>query len=155
MIKKPVFLLLGILMLASCDNSSNVLDGDNNAVLLGSDLDENGIRDDVEIYIKNLSITDEQKQAARFEAKALQQTLGVDTNKTDDLQRGNEVMVAAISCINSRFENYEEADAVGVSLEGRTFNTSQRADAYEKYNQAQIDASLPIDIPIGDTCQNV
>lgn len=155
MIKKPVFLLLGILMLASCDNSSNVLDGDNNTVLLGSDLDENGIRDDVETYITTLPITDTQKQAARFEAKALQQSLMVDTQKPAALQESSNLMVAAVNCINSRFDNYEDADAIGVSLEDKTFNTSERAAVYEKYNQAQVDADISIEIPTGDTCQSV
>lgn len=164
MTKKPFILLICALMLASCDNNPKIkpLEGEAKAVkadksdmLLGYDLDKDGIREDIEEYIRTLSITDEQKAASRFEAKVLQSVLVVDTEDPDALKKSNKSMMAAINCMNSRFDDYEDADAIGVSLEDRTFNTSTRAAAYKKYNKAQEAAELVIEIPTGDSCETV
>lgn len=161
MIKKPLILLLCTLMLAACDNKPAPKDieepvkADTSEMLLGYDLDKDGIREDVEEYIKSLSITDVQKAATRFEAKVLQDTLSVDIKNADALQANNKNMMDAIVCMNAQFENYEDADAIGISLEERTFNTSKRAAAYEAYNKALADLNLVIEIPTGNTCQSV
>lgn len=150
------------LMLTACDNNPKIKDlegqartvkSDKSEMLLGFDLDKDGIREDVEEYIKQLSITEVQKSAARFEAKVLQDTLMVDVEDSEALKRSNQNMMAAINCMNSQFEDYEEADAVGVALEDKTFNTSKRASAYKKYNSALAESELVIEIPTGDSCQ--
>lgn len=149
------------LTLAACDNnpksedSADQVNTVNSETLLGSDLDKNGIRDDVEDHIKQLSITEVQKSATRFEAKVLQDTLTVDVENPNAMKGSNQNMIAAINCMNSQFENYEEADAIGVTLEDMTFNTDQRASTYERYNSVLADSELAIEIPTGDSCQAV
>lgn len=149
-------------MLVACGNNPNSksledevkpVKADTSDMLLGYDLDEDGIREDIEEYIKNLNITDTQKAATRFEAKILQDTLTVDTKDLASLKKSNQNMLAAINCMNSQFENYEDADAIGVSLEEKTFNTTLRLNTYKQYNAALAESELAIELPSGDSCQ--
>lgn len=156
MSKKIILGLLCALTLSACGSGQDTTDkstADN--ALLGIDANANGVRDDVEAYIEERSISDPQKQAALFEAKALQAIFSVDTTSEDALAASTSDMMAAIVCMNQQFDNPDDAEALGVLLEEQTFNTPDRNSVYDKYNQAQEKAGLIINIPSGDTCQTI
>lgn len=155
MSKKIILGLLFALSLSACTDGLSTADETNSKSLLGVDADKNGIRDDVEVYINDRIISDTQKQAALFEAKVLQNILLADITNETALSDSNADMMAAIICMNSQFDDYEDAEALGVLLEEQTFNTEERAKAYDDYNKAQEEAGLIINIPSGDTCQTV
>lgn len=166
MIKKPLALLLCTLLLTACDNTQTSQVDESAATVESSktsntspspspELTKEGIRRDIKEYIESLPLSEEQRAAAKFEAKVLQDVLAVDINDEQAIQTSNNNMVDAVSCMNSQFENYEEADNIGISLENQTFDTPERSQIYQNYNEALAELDLVIELPSGNTCKTV
>lgn len=164
-------MILSALMIASCTNNtqennpdlaskieavdtkpaSSVVD--NTAVLIGDDFNGNGIRDYIETAIDALAITDNQKDAVKFSAKALQNTILIDISDDAALKASSEQLMASIGCMSLRFADYEDNESLFFSLEDETFDTEARKEAYNRYNIAQSGATATL--PTGNPCDGV
>lgn len=167
-----MILILSALMIASCTNNipkntsdtaskteevntqpaSSVVDNDT-AVLIGDDVNGNGIRDYIETAIDTLEINDNQKDAVKFSAKALQKTILIDVGDDAALKASSEQLMASIGCMSLRFADYEDNESLFFSLEDETFDTEARKAAYSRYNIAQSGATVTL--PTGNPCDGV
>ncbi len=103
--------------------------------ILGTDQNNNGIRDDIDAYIQK-TYTNEEAKAVNQLAKVLQDSLTVDLEDGIKLQdTGNEYM-RSVSCIHEKFEDGVDANGVSVTNEilAMTTNTKQRLTAYISFS---------------------
>ncbi len=148
MTKKLLILFVTtILIFSGCDNDSkiqtNIEQKDtqknvNNSTLLGVDVNDNGVRDDVERYIVN-KYKDHHKIVTEIgfqQAKAFQKILDNPLNA----QENRKELGAATAC-NSYFEegSYAFNDSIlinnYINLADIQINTKPRVRAYLKYNR--------------------
>lgn len=127
---------------------------DHGATIAGNDADSNGVRDDVDAYIRR-TFPDPQRQAAALQfARALQAALLVSLHDPDAVRLASASISDSISCIFSRFPGYPDVpDPAQVSEELRkiTVNTRLRWQAYDAYNRA-LSGSV-FSLPDHDTCE--
>ncbi len=103
--------------------------------VLGPDVNGNGIRDDIDLYIAAQPDTAAQKAALSQMAVALQASMAVDTTNRNALLAVSTKMMNGVACLFSVY-----TDMVGGQksddIEKITVNTMTRLHAYEKYNTA-------------------
>jgi hypothetical protein len=125
---------------------------DRSASLAGPDVDRNGVRDDVDAYIKK-NYTDPKEVAAVMQmAKGMQAAVLVDpkdkaatTLVSDNLDRG-------IQCAIDSFVDHAKASQAMRAIEAITPNTKRRLLAYLAYNHSQ-DGTVSEDfLPGTNTC---
>jgi len=124
------------------------------STLTGSDLNANGVRDDIEAILARNYSSDAQHAAAMQTAKALQKTLTVDTTNLQAVKAVAREISYGINCIYSKFDGAEgttQPSAVVYELRAITTNTKQRLLAYLQFNKA-LDGSSSA-LPKGDTCE--
>jgi hypothetical protein len=121
---------------------------DRSTSIAGPDVNNNGVRDDIEAYIAALQLTEVQKKAAMQDAKAMQMTLTVDTTDKAAVQKVGEIMMASSNCIGDRITNFTD---YSLKLESITANTKERAKQYIKFNTAS--SGSVTSMPSGDTCE--
>jgi len=126
----------------SLDRSSDIAGPDNN---------KNGVRDDIESWINTLIVTELQRRALMQKAKTLQQTLLVDFNDKDAVQRVGEGLMASNKCGASRFMPYDEFSVLRGKIEAMTANTRARAARYMQFNKASSGSSTTY--PSDNTCE--
>ena len=164
MIKKILFAsLLGIL--AGCDGDSSGIVTDtaktSNAIpnlergntLVGTDINANGVRDDVEAILTSNYTSSIQLAAAIQTAKAMQNALTVDATDIAAVKVVDRDISRGINCIYSKFDganNSKQPAKVVQELEAITTNTKQRLLAYLKFNKALDGTSSAL--PKEDTC---
>ena len=124
---------------------------DRSTDIVGPDVDANGIRDDIEVFISALDISSSQKQAASQVAQAFQMTLTADLDDTSELAATALENLNALNCLATRAPQAwpELLDA----LEAVTANTKERTLRYIEYNVAQ--SGTISRLPVGDTCKNI
>lgn len=112
---------------------------DENETLLGIDLNQNGVRDDVESLIKadqTLSATG--KAILMAGAKAYQMALKSTTTQTasdSDNDKASNLMMSFISCLSL---HYKDDRRLALSkLKTLHLNTEKRVNAYLAYNQSR------------------
>jgi hypothetical protein len=110
------------------------LDRGNN--IKGPDTNNNGIRDDIDAYIAQLAISNEEKKAALQQAKAMQEVLLVDLTNTVAMRTLDAKLERAAQCIETKFKDFEQGMAMGRKIEAITANTQERSMQYIKYNNA-------------------
>jgi hypothetical protein len=104
---------------------------DRTTSLLGTDADNNLVRDDIDAYINSLPDTPAQKAALRQTAAALNATLTVDLSN-----------LAAVAIVDTRImdssscEVFVYAGVKSPEIEHYVINTKERFMAYMKYNQS-------------------
>lgn len=169
MINKTIFLLLSALTITSCAKNTppneaatepapataptiNVPTSDKD-LLLGVDVNGNGIRDSVEAYIDSIVLTDNQRSVTKYSAKVLQNTILIDTNDPAALQASSHQQMKYIACMALRFNSYEETTSILDLITLRTIDNEARAEAYKRYNTAQLGAATQI--PVGNPCDNI
>jgi len=116
--------------------------------ILGPDLDNNGIRDDIDRYIRENFTKENERKAVEQYAKTTQQQLMVDTTDTIAVQNLNYINSRAFRCVSHTF-NTKYIDEDGVertdgdrgrtirrSIFAFTMNTYARSKQYLKYNRA-------------------
>jgi hypothetical protein len=124
---------------------------DRSSSITGPDVNNNGVRDDIEAYIAALQLTELQKKAAMQKAKSLQMTLTVDLTDKAAVQKVGEIMMASTACLsrvdklNSDFRN------MTAKIEGMTANTKERVKQYIQFNTAS--SGSVTSWPNGDTCE--
>jgi hypothetical protein len=134
------------------ETSSDLPTLDRSASLAGPDVDRNGVRDDVDAYIKK-NYTDPKEVAAVMQmAKGMQAAVLVDpkdkaatTLVSDNLDRG-------IQCAIDSFVDHAKASQAMRAIEAITPNTKRRLLAYLAYNHSQ-DGTVSEDfLPGTNTC---
>ncbi len=119
--------------------------------VLGPDVNGNGIRDDVDLYIAAQPDTPAQKAALSQMAVALQASMAVDTTNNAARLAVSTKIGKGITCL---FTVY--GDPVGGrksdDIEKITVDTMTRLHVYEKYNQA-MSGSVLVQLP-GSGCGN-
>jgi hypothetical protein len=120
--------------------------------IIGADLNNNGIRDDVDTYIASLSITAEQKKAIEQDARALQATLLVDTNNSNALRQASSKISRVVRCLGIRFPDFYQRRSIYTKIEAITINTMERSSIYNQYNDAVSGSVFPS--LTEDTCDN-
>lgn len=123
------------------------------ATLLGVDGNANGVRDSIEALIKTFEATDNQKEAALFSAKVLQNTVLIDVKNKEALKTSGENLMSSIGCLSLRFPNYEDTDTLLNLLTEKTFDTPERMQAYDRYNLAQLGSTTTL--PVGNPCDRI
>lgn len=112
---------------------------------------DDGIRADVDNYIKSLPITPIQKATIRYDATLFQKVLTVDLKDDGAVTALSQEMANSLNCIESRFDDMIESMNVLSEIERMTFNTVDKSDKYTLYSQTQSTAD--INLPAGDTCK--
>lgn len=158
MIKKLCLVLLPIsfmtLALTACDGypKSTLRYLDTTDTIRGIDEDNNGIRDDLDIYINTTPFTAVQKRALSQYAESLQSSLLIDSSDKKAVLVATDIEMRALSCIFEQIPRAErESTNVIHEIIGATFNTSLR----KKTNNAKgktLDGSV-IHAPDYDTAQ--
>lgn len=118
-----------------------------------SDVNNNGVRDDIERYIEKTHVRPAQRRAAMQTALALQKTLEVDTDDAFAMESVSRDGMRAVNCRGAVFlgvEGLKEAFRMSQELEVLTTNTPQRLKAYRAYNDAV--SGTVSQLPAGDTC---
>ncbi|MEO6924458.1 MAG: hypothetical protein ABI142_11585, partial [Bryocella sp.] len=103
--------------------------------LLGTDSDNNGVRDDLDKYIAALPDTADQKKALIQLAKAFQSTLAIDTTNAAALTSASLALNRGVGCIFQVYPANQPAKAY--LMQELTANTLMRLQAYELYNAAR------------------
>lgn len=129
-------LLICILLITGCNEDISIL---------GTDINSNGIRDDVDQYINSQQATIAQKKSLSQAAIAITDTLTM-TPKTHLNVATN--LSNASSCLYSQFTANEAHDYV-LAMQDLVVNTNTREKAYNLYNTTNING---IPSPDGDGC---
>jgi hypothetical protein len=111
---------------------------DRSTSIVGPDVNNNGVRDDIEAYIAALQLIDVQKKALMQDAKAMQMTLTVDLTDKVALQKVGDALSASINCLSDNIPNFGEYSQ---KIESMTANTKERSKQYLKYNAARSGSS--------------
>lgn len=106
--------------------------------ILGIDQDQNGIRDDIDSYIKEKYTDELQKKAVQQFARVSQLKLAVNLEDEVALQESSNEADRATTCVYERFNNDPNIDASEVidEIGSITRNTKKRLQAYYKYSDA-------------------
>lgn len=168
--KRLIISLLAFLLLTACDDNLNEstltaaqkiqkMENSGELPMLettdtieGIDTDKNGIRDDIDAYIKQTYPDEAQQKAVRQYARALQASLLVDKNDKIAVKAATNAKARAISCIFEKIPS-EQSRINGSIVEeilGATTNTKQRLLEYLALNKA-LDGTV-ISLPNGEVC---
>ena len=137
--------------IAQLEKSGQLPNLDRSDSVLGPDINNNGIRDDIEAFIASLQLPDKQAKAALQSAKAMQLTLSVDTSDKAAVQRVGEISMASTNCLFDSIPDGQIANQLGLAIESKTANTKIRVTKYLAYNSASSGSSTSS--PSGDTCE--
>lgn len=123
--------------IASMEDSGALPRLEREDTIRGIDNDGNGIRDDIDAYIKRTYPQKQQKAVSQY-ARALQASLLVNLNDRNALQRTSDVESRAVSCIFEKIPNGESPSHGRVVMEilGVTTNTKKRLMAYLALSKA-------------------
>lgn len=118
----------------------------------GIDADNNGIRDDIDVWIAAQPFSDSQKNAARQSARVRQAELLADLTDKSELDRLGNLSMASVKCLRLSFmPDYQQGYDLSGKIVALTANTKQRAKQYLAYNRAVSGSSGRL--PEGNTCE--
>jgi hypothetical protein len=124
---------------------------DRSSDIAGPDANGNGVRDDIEAWIKAQPVNEAQRKALIQDARATQRTLVVDLKDQAALQKTGEGLAASLNCGGINFPDYADFSRLAGKIEAMTANTKERAMRYMQYNRARSGSSTTM--PSGDTCE--
>lgn len=145
--------LLPIFLLIACGNDSSEPPSlDRTDTIGGVDADKNGIRDDIDTYIKKTYPNYEQKKAVTQYARSLQASLLVDKDDKIAVKAATNAKAKAISCISMKVPDGKSPNGERVVREivSMTTNTKQRLLEYMALDKA-LDGTV-ISLPSGEVC---
>jgi hypothetical protein len=119
------------------ETSSDLPTLDRSASLAGPDVDRNGVRDDVDAYIKKNYIDPKEAAAVTQMAKGMQAAVLVDPKDAVATTIVSESLDRAIRCISDQFADAGRAGKAVDVMEAVTPNTKKRLLAYLAYNHSQ------------------
>lgn len=132
--------------------SGQPLQLDRSSDLKGPDTDNNGIRDDIDVWIAAQPITDPQKKAAQQMARVQQAVLVADLSDKSTLQILGDRSMAAVKCLRLSFmPDYQKGYDLIDQIEAITANTKERTKQYIAYNRAR--SGSVTELPSGNTCE--
>lgn len=139
--------------LDSLEKSGSVLKQDRSSSLTGPDSNKNGIRDDIDQYIRSNYKNTEEIEAAERLARSIAAVLIVDQTNPEKMQNVSQEMGNSVDCAVLKIKRY--SDLIN-KLEALTFNTKGRAQVYIAYNKARSGTSTSMSssdkcVPIGST----
>lgn len=117
----------------------------------GSDVDANGVRDEIDMHIESLPDTVEQKSALRQISATLQNSMIVDATNQSALLGVSKLLGESATCVFARY-NRSIAGKKSMEIEKLTVNTRERSAAYQKFNSALSGTTFVL--PLGDGCVN-
>ena len=138
----------------SLNKPSAIPNLDRSNYLAGIDMDSNGVRDDIQIFIDASYSDASQHAAATQSAKALQKAILVDTTNIIAVKEANKMISEADHCIYSQFDgtnNSKPPAQVSQEIESLMTNTKARLLAYLAFSKALNGTSWTT--PEGDTCE--
>lgn len=145
--------LLPIFLLIACGNDSSEPPSlDRTDTIGGVDADKNGIRDDIDTYIKKTYPNYEQKKAVTQYARSLQASLLIDKDDKIAVKAATNAKAKAISCISMKVPDGKSPNGERVVREivSMTTNTKQRLLEYMALDKA-LDGTV-ISLPSGEVC---
>lgn len=145
--------LLPIFLLIACGNDSSEPPSlDRTDTIGGVDTDKNGIRDDIDTYIKKTYPNYEQKKAVTQYARSLQASLLIDKDDEIAVKAATNAKAKAISCISMKVPDGKSPNGERVVREivSITTNTKQRLLEYMALDKA-LDGTV-ISLPSGEVC---
>ena len=141
--------------MTACNSGTNHgVELDRSNSIAGPDVNDNGVRDDLETILFNNYTSVPQRAAVMQYAKALQKTLTVDKTDMAAVRLVDREISRGINCIYSKFDGTNGAKQpaqVGQELISITANTKQRLLAYLQFSKALDGTSASL--PVGDTCE--
>ena len=121
------------------------------ASVAGPDINNNGVRDDIDAYIDSLPDSVEQKAALRQASAAITQAMVIDAADQNALANALKQIASASACLHARYDSLT-ASSKNLEMEKLTVNTKERFAAYEAFNNAASGHSFVL--PQGDGCAN-
>jgi hypothetical protein len=140
--------------LAQLEASGEIPELDRLPTLQGSDANMNGVRDDIERYIRRKYTEPKQRAAAMQMARATQSAVTVNVRDPLAVNAVRKQGTLAVVCLGDSFTNAEGVRSFPEALteiESMTTNTKERLLAYLAYAQA-LSGSV-WSLPKGDTCE--
>jgi hypothetical protein len=128
-------------LLADMEGSGEIPKLDRSDSLTGPDTDNNGIRDDIDRYLKTVEASEEEKLALIQVARALQAVQASDLTSDKELRVLLNGIVRAASCVIDEYEIMVDGDREIDKLQGYTANTRDRTMHYVKWGQS-MDGSV-------------
>ena len=144
---RGVFWMCFLGILAGCSDASN-----NNITRAGTDANQNGIRDEVDSYIRTAYAVGPERDAAEQHGRALQKVVMMTT--ADEAETLMIKVSRSMSCLYSVFDGGNGANhpaAVSRRLEDETFDTDARKKANDQFSEALDGRTWGL--PQGDTCE--
>ena len=127
---------------------------DRSPEIQGPDVNTNGIRDDVDVYIATHYTSPPQRAAAEQLARTLQAAIVMDKTNLAAVKAESLKSSRAVHCAFSRFDvsaGMKHPAAVGAELESISTNTKARLLAYLAFSKA-LDGTVS-STPEGDNCE--
>ena len=122
--------------------------------IAGIDMDSDGVRDDIEIFIDANYSAIPQHAAAMQSAKVLQEAILVDVSDIIAVKEINKNISRSDHCIYSQFDGANDSKQpaqVSQEIESLTTNTKERLLAYLAFSKALDGTSWTT--PEGNTCE--
>lgn len=127
---------------------------DRSIQLAGSDMNGNGVRDDIDDYINQQPISERQKRAMTQYAQAIQAMLLVDLADDSAVRVVGHDRLDGMRCLTSRFtkNGKNSADRISKDIEELTVNTKTRAEQQQIFIKARLGSIIRA--PKSDTCRD-
>jgi len=161
------FALLSVIVLTGCDGTPStgasdlaaldrngslpIINRDN--TVTGTDVNANGVRDEIDAYIALLSDSIPQKAALTQASSALTNAMLVDVTDENALNAAMNIITNSVTCVDSRYNtatNIMIGKHKGDLIRELTINTKTRFSAYERFNAAMNGHTFSL--PEGDGC---
>lgn len=122
--------------------------------LLGVDSNNDGVRDDIEVYIKQKYPQQDQQNAVMQMARYYQSVMSLDSDSYKDVQTISREGDRSFTCVFKTFKGGSDANGKSIADEivKLTMNTRKRRKAYKRYDHA-LDGSV-FTIPRENYCDN-
>ncbi|MBB1389826.1 hypothetical protein H5185_10390 [Shewanella sp. SG44-6] len=114
------------------------------------DSDSNGIRDDIDLFIKNENLTPVQVKALNQMAASLQEQVSVDIDDGNAITIAAENGTRALNCVVKTFQDFSLTKKYSKTLQAYTANTYERTQNYLRYNH-KLDGTVS-SLPTENTC---
>ncbi len=166
--KKLGFLLVATVFFVGCRTDLDSLEKtgripklDRTDTLAGIDANKDGVRDDIEKWIKKRWKKDIKKQKAALQyAKMIQLSMNVDLDDENAIRKLDPIESRAVVCMSNSFESRNIKDEqnphnVRQEIKAYTTNTKKRFKHFMEYTQKSSDLfnGEVISLPEGDTCE--
>ena len=110
---------------------------DQSDTLAGFDLNQDGVRDDIERLIDMQPVTDKQKELLTEKAKWLQEVMALDLSDQQSVNRQGEKSSLNAVCLMHGFEDTSDAAKYSRLITSQTMSTFERIQKYEAYNASR------------------